>query len=129
MSDSDIVGTDGRAFPFSTAISSDEYLCSIQMVYRGVSPFLDRLGYRYGKFEGSGPYSLLMDDDPIVRVEMRGGRYVDYVKFHTKGGLSLEGGGGGGEYVDCTHPGYRLGCIAAKDGDIIDRLELHWVPL
>ncbi|HYJ82547.1 MAG TPA: hypothetical protein VEW26_06865 [Allosphingosinicella sp.] len=66
----------------------------------------------------------------LVRLEIRWGRYVDWIRVHLSNGRSTEAGGGGGGYEDWKVPdGWFVVGFTGRSGLVIDQLEVLYAKL
>jgi hypothetical protein len=99
-------------------VSSGDRLDGIQFLYAN-----QNWGEVHGKLKNTRTVKL-SPGEYIVRVDYRSGSSMDAVTFVTNTGKSYGryGGGGGSAYSYAVTPGEKLGCMAGRSGDEIDRL-------
>lgn len=66
---------------------------------------------------------VLAGDEYIDNMEIRAGRYIDYLRFSTNKGRWIAGGGGGG--LSTTFPNIKLLGMSGRAGVYLDYLALR----
>jgi hypothetical protein len=76
------------------------------------------------------PKISLEEGQVPVRLEVKAGTYVDWVRIHLSDKRSTEAGGAGGVYVDWSVPkDHFVLAIGGRSGSVIDQLQIYYAGL
>lgn len=84
-------------------------------------------GIRYGGTGGRAtPEYTLAEDDYINHIDVRYGDKVDFLRFKSKQGVQLSGGGSGGSGASLSN--IRVTRIGGRSGGMLDQIRIEFHP-